>query len=221
MGAVAFLTPLATTACAQSGILRSRGGPLERATARICREAGARATTNTRVDDLNISHPHQHDDRRIEVIANGLPLWNGAHLALDTTLVSPLTREGQPRRRTGRFAGAALQDARKRTERTYPELLNNQRCRLVVLASEVRGRWSQEAAAFVSNFARAKARQPLAILQQSVAADAAMTPFAATPLGEATPNPYNVEEANHPNWSQILAETLAGPPPFSRLPPLQ
>ena len=34
-------------ACAQSGVLRSRGGPLERATARICREAGARVTTNT------------------------------------------------------------------------------------------------------------------------------------------------------------------------------
>ena len=36
-------------ACAQAGILRSRGGPLERAAARICREAGARVTTNTRI----------------------------------------------------------------------------------------------------------------------------------------------------------------------------
>ena len=187
-------------ACAQSGILRSRGGPLERATARICREAGARATTNTRVNDLNISHPHQHDDRRMEVIANGLPLWNGAQLAVDTTLVSPLTREGQPRRRAGRFAGAALQDARKSKERTYPELLNNQRCRLVVLAIGVGGGWSEEAAAFVSNLAGAKARQVPAILQQSVAAaltarwtatltHAAMTPFAATLLGKATPKP--------------------------------
>ena len=103
-----------------------------------------------RVNDLNISHPHQHDDRRIEVIANGLPLWN----AVDTTLVSPLTREGQPRRRAGRFAGAALQDARKSKERTYPELLNNKRCRLVVLAIEVGGRWSEEAAAFVATGTR-------------------------------------------------------------------
>ena len=47
---------------------------------------------------------------------------------------------------------------------------------------------------------------------------AAMTPFAATLLGEATPNLYNVE-ANHPNWSQILAEAPADPPPSSRLPP--
>ena len=216
-------------ACARSGVLRSRAGPLERATARICREAGARVTTNTRVNDLNISHPHQQDDRRIEVIANGLPLWNGAQLAVDTTLVSPLTRDGQPRRRAGRFAGAALQDARRSKERTYPDLLNNQRCRLVVLAIEVGGRWSEEAAAFITNLARARARQAPTILQQSVAAaltarwsatltHAAMTPFAATLLGEATPNLYNVD-TNPANWSQLLAEAPPDPPSSSRLPP--
>ena len=42
-------------------------------------------------------------------------------------------------------------------------------------------------------------------------------PFAATLLGETTPNLHNVE-ANHPNWSQILAEAQADPPPSSRLP---
>ena len=41
-------------ACAQSGILRNRAGPLERATARMCREAGARVTTNTLLTNLNI-----------------------------------------------------------------------------------------------------------------------------------------------------------------------
>ena len=54
----------------------------------MCREAGARATTNTR--DLNAA-VSRFDDRRIEVIANGLPLRNGAQLAVDTTIVSPLT----------------------------------------------------------------------------------------------------------------------------------
>ena len=39
------------------------------------------------------------DDRRIEVIANGLPLWNGAQLAVDTTIVSPLTAAGEARSR--------------------------------------------------------------------------------------------------------------------------
>ena len=47
-----------------------------------------------------------------------------------------------------------------------------------------------------------------------------MTPFAATLLGEATLNFYNVE-ANHPNWSQILAEAPADRPLSNRLlPPL-
>ena len=76
-------------ACAQSGVLRSRGGPLERAAARVCREAGARVTTHTRLADLNVQHVQHIDDRRIEVIANGLALWGGAQLAVDTTLVSP------------------------------------------------------------------------------------------------------------------------------------
>ena len=48
-------------ACAQSGILRNRAGPLERATARMCREAGARVTTNTLLTDINIEHSTRPD----------------------------------------------------------------------------------------------------------------------------------------------------------------
>jgi len=80
---------------------------------------------------------------------------------------------------------------------------SNQRCCLVVLAIEAAGRWSEEAAAFISNLAGARARQAHAILQQIVAAaliarwsatltHAAMTPFAANLLGKAKPNLYNV-----------------------------
>ena len=78
---------------------------MERATARMCREAGARVTTNTLLTDLNIEHSTRPDDRRIEVIANGLTLWGGTQLAIDTTLVSPLTRDGQPRGAPGDLQG--------------------------------------------------------------------------------------------------------------------
>ena len=44
-----------------------------------------------------------------------------------------------------------------------------------------------------------------------------MTPFAATLLGEATPNLYNVD-TNPVNWSQVLAEALPDPPSSSRPP---
>ena len=107
-------------ACPRSGVLRARGGPLERAAARVCREAGAAVATHVLVRDLNLQ-AHRHDERRIEVIANGLPLWGGSQLAVDTTLVSPLTSAGVPRRRRGSTAGAALAEARRAKERTYPE----------------------------------------------------------------------------------------------------
>ena len=115
-------------------------------------------------DDLNLEHLRRHDDRRIiEVIANGLNLWGGAQLAIDTTLVSPLTREGQPRRHSGTYRFAAIHTARRNKERTYPELLQSRRCKLVVLAIEVGGRWSQEAATFIRLLAKSKARQAPAI----------------------------------------------------------
>ena len=55
---------------------------MERAMARICREAGASVSTNILLRDLN-THSSRTDERRIEVIANGLPLWNGSQLAID------------------------------------------------------------------------------------------------------------------------------------------
>ena len=42
--------------------------------ARICREAGARVKENQLLRDLNIE-AQADDQRRIEVIANGLPFW--------------------------------------------------------------------------------------------------------------------------------------------------
>ena len=110
----------------------------ERAAARICREAGATVSTNVLVRDLN-THTTQHDDRRIEVIANGLPLWNGCQIAVDTTLVSPSTAAGQPRRHQGSTAAAPLRIARRAKTRTYPELTGAGRARLVVLGIETGG----------------------------------------------------------------------------------
>ena len=60
-------------ACPRVGRLRSRGIPLEQAAARVCREAGATVATNVLLRDRNVIVDRQ-DDRRLEVIANGLPL---------------------------------------------------------------------------------------------------------------------------------------------------
>ena len=49
--------------------------------------------------------------------ANGLPIHQGAQLAVDATLVSPLTSSGVPLRHGGQCHGATLTEAPKRKER--------------------------------------------------------------------------------------------------------
>ena len=45
------------------------------AATRICRPGRARVITNNRLVDLNIENLFRVDDGRIEVVANGLPMW--------------------------------------------------------------------------------------------------------------------------------------------------
>ena len=75
-------------ACATAGVLPARAIPLERALARVCREAGPGVAQNVRLADMNVDAPVR-DARRIEVVCNGLPLWDDAQLAVDATIVSP------------------------------------------------------------------------------------------------------------------------------------
>ena len=83
-------------ACSRAGVLGSRGFSLESAAARVCREAGARVSTNLFVRDLDLSIAN-HDARRLEVVADGL--------------------------RCARVDGAALSEGRRRKQRTYLETL--------------------------------------------------------------------------------------------------
>ena len=154
--------------CAEAGVLGRRGFALESAAACVCREAGARVTTNVMVRDLDLLPMDRVDARRLEVVADGLPLFHGAQVALDTTLVSPLRRDGTPHARCAGEDGAALLRARRRKERAYPELSGEHgRARLVVLASEVGGRWSAETQSFLRQLAKAKTRHMPRILRTS------------------------------------------------------
>ena len=144
-------------ACSTSGVLASRALPLERAIARVCQEAGARVGRNVALAAMNIDVP-VHDARRIEVVCNGLPLWHGAQLAVDATLVNPVTRDGRPHDGAEHRPGWAVRNAARRKRRqTYPEIDRSRRCRLVVFGLEVGGRWAEEAATFVRLLARARA----------------------------------------------------------------
>ena len=101
----------------------------------------------------------QLDGRRLEIVVDRLPLWGGSQLAVDTTMVCLLSRDGVAQRGTATTDGKSLARARRRKEMTYPELTGEHgRARLVVLGVEVGGRWSAETNVFLKSLAAAKAR---------------------------------------------------------------
>ena len=144
-------------ACMKSGRPRMRASAVEATVAQICREAGARVKTNVRLADLNIA-VSSRDERRLEVIASGLPAFGGAQLAVDVTLRSSLGRVGWPRGGSHWCDGVTAEAARADKERKYSEFLRGNRCRLVVLALETGGRFSQETADFLRQLSEARAQ---------------------------------------------------------------
>ena len=78
------------------------------------------------VCDVNI-RSSVNDNRRIEIIADGLPIFHGAQLAVDATLISALCADGQPHPGSSSVGGICLDRARRRKERTYPELVDDNR----------------------------------------------------------------------------------------------
>ena len=137
-------------ACANVGVLGRRGFALESAATRVCREAGGRASVNQCVRDLDIAAPNAADNRRLEVVADGFPLFHGAQLAIDTTMVSPLSCTGVLHARCADIDGAATMAARRRKQRRQFELAGEDgRARLVVFACEVGGRFSEECRHFL------------------------------------------------------------------------
>ena len=161
------------SACAQVGVLAHRAGPLERAAARICREAGARVATSVALRELNLDVPAT-GGRRIEVVANGLPLWRGARIAVDTTLVSPVQRDGRARPGADARPALALQQAKTRKLRTYPELQpGGHTLSLGCLRTRGGGRFDSQALALLRRLARARARDRALWVRE--AAGAALT----------------------------------------------
>ena len=128
------------------------GNP-ESVAARICREIG-RVTTNVMLRDLDMVLPNAADGRRLEVVADGLPLFGGAQLAVDTTLVPCVVTATPPAMLPVKMV--LWRQGRQRKERTYRA--RGARARLVVLAVEVGGRWSEEVRSFLSQLNEGRAR---------------------------------------------------------------
>ena len=115
-----------------------------------------------------------------EEVAEGLPLHGGAQLAVDTTLVSAHHCDG-----TAKPGAAHIVVARRRKERTHPELVGpRSRAKLVVLAGEVGGRWSEETLSFLRLLAAARAFAASLLEQRSDVGGDANVPLISDVLSE-------------------------------------
>ena len=79
------------------------------------------------------------------------------HRPPSLTLVCPIQLDGCPRPGADAEPGLALAQAEERKSRTYPEFGQQGRCKLVVLALEVGGRWSTATQTFLRALARGRA----------------------------------------------------------------
>ena len=119
------------------------------------------------VRDLDLAEPQPADGRRLEVVVDGLPLFGGCQLAVDATIVSALHCDGSPHQGAENIDGVLLERARRRKERTYPELVGpRRRARLVVLGIEAGGRMSAETRSFLPQLAKACARQEIPLMRK-------------------------------------------------------
>ena len=105
--------------------------------------------------------PHAHDTRRLEIVADGLPLFGGTQLATNTILVPTLHCDGSARRGVAHRDGVAPVAATRKKQRTCPELIGHT---LGPDVGEVGGRWSDKARSFLCQLARAKARSEPSII---------------------------------------------------------
>ena len=145
--------------CALTGVLGRRGFALESAAARVCREAGARVSTNVFLRDLDLlaSAPRINDALRL--LPRDFPFFTVRNLP-STPLSSLLSAQTENLTDGVQMLMAQLWwplDAAR--PRTYPELVGDSgRAKLVVLAGEIGGRFSEETHTFVRLLARAKTR---------------------------------------------------------------
>ena len=127
-----------------------------------------------------------------------------------------MRRDGTAHPRAAAENGVRLEAARRRKEAKYPELLDTRRCRLVVTAMEIGGRWSEEAWTFLTLLAETKAKTGPKLLEKSthycllrrwsqMVAVAAQSAFAASLLGESSGKTPPCNDFLS-NWGEVLCD---------------
>ena len=87
-GMAVYSTPLATTVqLAQQRVCwGAEVGRWSQSQHGCGREGGARFRANVFVRDMDLAEHNRLDNRRLEVVADGLPLFGGVQFAMDTTM---------------------------------------------------------------------------------------------------------------------------------------
>ena len=156
-------------ACSRTGFLARRANPIERAWTRVARESGARVAHKQLLRDTNVPLANPQDQCQLDMVAYGITP-SGVALCCDATMVSPLTREGQPIPRAATVDWAALARAEAAKRWIYPELQGSAFGRLVTLGCEVRGRWNTDSLQLVAHMAKHKARGAPPLLRKATRA---------------------------------------------------
>ena len=138
--------------------------------ARVLREGGAIVPNKQqRLADMRLPGVSAGDNRQIEIVAKNLPMFHSTPLACDATIGSPIAANGQAQPKAHTDDGVAIAKAEKDKEATYPELVNSSQCRLVVLACEIGGRWSDTCVWLVRELAEYRAQEAPRRLRRSTA----------------------------------------------------
>ena len=144
-------------ACPRTGLLARRAKIVERAWVRVAREsvgADGQVVPQQWLSNTTAPGVAPDDRRRLDLVMYGASHMGGA-LCCDRT--------GQPQPCTAAHDGAMLRVAerrktlRKRT--TYPELSSRGPQRLLVLGSEIGGRWNETAQWLVRDLVRIRAQR--------------------------------------------------------------
>ena len=97
--------------------------------------------------------PIPNQDHKVEIMATGLPLYQGMPLVCDASLVSPVKANGVARPRAVHQPGLAIANIEDAEAIIYPELRSSTLCKLVALTGEVRGRWNASTCRFIRDLA--------------------------------------------------------------------
>jgi len=98
------------------------------------------------------------DGRRLDLIVPGLNVANGLPLFCDITVVSPVSRNGQPRPGTSNRGGRLLEIADDDNRATYQPVVDSGLGALFCLGCEVYGRWGQPCINLMKALVRERSR---------------------------------------------------------------